>query len=393
MTPFTGRRHLLFTKYKCMSKKIILFTLQTFSTTGGIQKMTRTLAHALQQVALHNNWQFRIWSVYDANEDLLPQYVARKNFKGFKVNRASFVIKSLKASITSDVLILSHINMAFIGLVAKIINPKCQVWLIAHGIEVWRPLSFIKKIFLNKCDKVVCVSTFTRQEMIRLHLINTDKCFVLNNAIDSFMVLPTNFSKPQKLLDRYQLSADNVILFTLARLAATEQYKGYEQVIKVLNKLKTKIPAIKYILSGQYDIIEEARIKHLIALHHVEDQVILTGFIDESELADHFLLADLFVLPSKKEGFGIVFIEAMACGLPVICGNVDGSLDAIRNGELGNAVNPDDLDELENILEKYLKTQPTLEARQNLQQLCLHHFNEDHYISKLQLLLNDEPVN
>jgi phosphatidylinositol alpha-1,6-mannosyltransferase len=76
------------------------------------------------------------------------------------------------------------------------------------------------------------------------------------------------------------------------------------------------------------------------------DQVILTGFIDEDELGRPFLLADLFVLPSKKEGFGIVFIEALACGLPVICGNEDGSLDAIRNGELGKAINVDSMTEL-----------------------------------------------
>lgn len=379
-----------YTKFKSMSKKIVLLTLQTFSTTGGIQKMTRTLAHSLIEVASRNKWSFQLWSAYDKNEEVMTQYIPAKNFKGFGIKRISFIIQSIKLGITTDVVILSHINMATIGLIIKLINPKCKIWLIAHGIEVWRHLSFIKMQLLKHCDKVICVSIFTKQEMIRLHHADANKCYVLNNAIDSLMKLPDNFIKPQYLLDRYNLNKDGLVLFTLTRLAVTEQYKGYEQVIKVIAKLKLTFPTIKYVLAGQYDSAEEARIKQLIHTHQVEDQVILTGFITETEISDHFLLADLFVLPSKKEGFGIVFIEALACGLPVVCGNVDGSLDAVRNGELGKTVNPDDLQELENTLTEYLKYPLDIDQRKQLQQQCLHYFNEDNYINRLQdLLLNE----
>jgi len=101
-----------------------------------------------------------------------------------------------------------------------------------------------------------------------------------------------------------------------------------------------------------------------------------------------FLLADLFVLPSKKEGFGIVFIEALACGLPVICGNADGSLDAIRNGELGVAINVEDLDQLEQAIDESLKKPLTAEKRKTLQQQCLQYFNEKDYIISLQKLFD-----
>jgi phosphatidylinositol alpha-1,6-mannosyltransferase len=376
-----------------MSKKIYLFSLQTFSTTGGIQKMTRTLAHALDQLALQNNWTFNLWSAYDKNEDLMPQYLPASNFKGFSTRRILFFFNAVKTALKTDIIIISHVNMAIIGLAIKIINPKCKVWLIAHGIEVWRSLSFIKKRFLKKCDKIICVSNFTKQEMIRWHQINANTCEVLNNAIDPFMQLPTSFAKPQYLLDRYQLFTDDIILFTLTRLATTEQYKGYEQVIKIIDRLKNKHPQIKYVLSGQYDDQEEIRIRQLIAEHRVEEQVILTGFINEDELADHFTLSDLFVLPSKKEGFGIVFIEALACGLPVICGNVDGSMDAIKNGELGKAINPDDLTELNNAVESYLKMPLTAQTRQDLQDKCINYFNEESYMNKLYLLLNNGTIN
>ncbi|SDT52973.1 Glycosyltransferase involved in cell wall bisynthesis [Mucilaginibacter mallensis] len=375
-----------------MSKKVMLFSLQTFSTTGGIQKMTRTLAHSLYHVAKENNWDFKMLAAYDADHDLMPQYLPSENFRGFNSNRISFVLQSLKEAAKADVIILSHINLAFIGVIIKTINPKCKVWLIAHGIEVWRPLSKLKKVLLSKCDKVISVSNFTRQQVITMHNADAAKSFVLNNAIDPFMKLPHTFSKPQSLLTKYGLTGNEPLIFTLTRLAASEQYKGHEQVIKAIGKLKNKLPAIKYMLSGQYDTEEGIRIKELIAANNVQEQVILTGFVAEKDLSDHFLLADLFVLPSKKEGFGIVFIEALACGLPVICGNADGSIDAIRNGELGKAIDVNNITELEEAITESLKVPLTLQQRENLQQQCLLHFNEQDYMNKLQQLLNDGSI-
>lgn len=372
-----------------MSKNVILFTLQTFSTTGGIQKMTRTLGHSLHRAAAKNNWSFELWSAYDKQDDLMEQYLPAANFKGFGVHRVNFVLNTLSNSGKPDVAILSHINLAIIGLFIKLINPKCRLWLVAHGIEVWRPLSFFKRLMLKRCDSVICVSNYTKQQMISRHNLNADKCIVLNNAIDPFMRLPDSFAKPRNLMQRYGLIDNNFILFSLTRLASTEQYKGYDHVISVLGSLKSKFPQIKYLLSGKYDDQEYIRIKKLIETYGVSEHVILTGFIDEAELTEHFLLADLFALPSKKEGFGIVFIEALACGLPVICGNADGSIDAVRNGELGEAIDPDNLTDLNNAITRHLQKHIAVDTRKSLQEKCISHFNEHDYMTKLEQLINE----
>jgi phosphatidylinositol alpha-1,6-mannosyltransferase len=372
-----------------MSKKIVLFTLQTFSSTGGIQKMTRTLAHSLATIAEHKNWKFELWSAYDNEDDLMDKYLPASKFKGFNANKIRFALKALSSSLMPDVIILSHVNLSLIGLLVKLLNPKCSVWLIAHGIEVWRPLSIFQNKLLNKCDKVICVSQYTRDQVIKRHKIDFNVCHVLNNAVDPFMDLPVTYEKPQYLVERYGLQDSQPVIFTLTRLASTEQYKGYEQVIKAVSDLKKRYPNIKYILSGKYDDKEESRIRKIIDYHDVAPNVILTGFIDENELSGHFLLADLFVLPSKKEGFGIVFIEALACGLPVICGNADGSVDAIRHGELGASVNADDAVELTRCIINYLDTPLTALKRKLLQNNCLRHFNEDDYINKIKALLNE----
>ena len=220
-----------------------------------------------------------------------------------------------------------------------------------------------------------------------MHGVNPEKCVVLNNTLDPAIKLPSNFNKPDYLLNRYNLTTDNLVVFTLTRLASTEQYKGYEQVIKAISHLKYQFQGIKYILSGKYDDHELHRITQLIKHYDVKEQVIVTGFITETELEDHFLLADLFVLPSKKEGFGIVFIEALACGLPVICGNEDGSLDAIRNGELGTAINVDHVKELEQAMTDNLNVPLTPIHRANLQAKCLAYFNTADYKDKLEDML------
>lgn len=350
--------------------------------------MVRTLAHALDALCTRNNWDFRLSSLYDDEADLMTQYVPPEKFEGYNEHVVKFIAKTVFRKYKPDVLILTHVNLAVVGVLTRWYNPECQIWLIVHGIEVWRPLSFYKKLILKLADKIVCVSNHTKQQMYQWHKVPLNKCFVLNNAIDPFIPLPATFNKPAYLLDRYSIRPDQQVIFTLTRLASTEQYKGHERVLAAIKNLKDLYPDILYVLSGQYDKTEGHRVKQLIADMDLSANVILTGFIEDGELADHFLMADLFVLPSKKEGFGIVFIEALACGLPVICGNVDGSLDAIRNGELGVAINPDDDQQLEQAMIESLNKPLDHLSRQALQAKCLSHFNEEQYIDNLEALLS-----
>lgn len=373
-----------------VSKKVELLTLESFSAMGGIQKMSRTMAYTLKQITDKRHWHFNTLSCYDHDKHLDNLYLPAYQFKGYNQKRTSFALKATLSGLRSDVVILSHINLAPIGWLIKLLKPKCEVWLVVHGIEVWRPLKTFQQKLLNRCDKIICVSNFTRNKIISLHQANPNKCIVLNNTLDPSLKLPVNFKKPDYLMDRYQLSGEHQVIFTLTRLASSEQYKGYEQVIQTVARLKDQFPGIRYILSGKYDQREGARIKALIEKHEVEAQVMLTGFIKETELEDHFLLADVFVLPSKKEGFGIVFIEALACGLPVICGNEDGSLDAIHNGELGKAINTDNIEELEQAIQEHLQKPLTPERRKELQSKCLEYFDLPVYAKKLEKLLTEQ---
>ncbi len=124
--------------------------------------------------------------------------------------------------------------------------------------------------------------------------------------------------------------------------------------------------------------------------NNLSENVVLTGFIKDEEVVDHFLLADVFIMPSRKEGFGIVFIEAMACGLPVIAGNKDGSADALQNGVLGQLIDPDSDAEMFQAMVNTLQDRARLEdvcVKKELQQKVKAAFGFDTYKRNLEKLL------
>jgi glycosyltransferase involved in cell wall biosynthesis len=118
-------------------------------------------------------------------------------------------------------------------------------------------------------------------------------------------------------------------------------------------KIRQCIPNVRYILVGKGDDL--GRVQKLIVELELQDCVTLAGFVPDRQLCDYYNLCDVFAMPSKGEGFGIVYLEALACGKPVLAGNQDGSVDALRHGELGALVNPDECDEISETLIKILQ--------------------------------------
>jgi glycosyltransferase involved in cell wall biosynthesis len=186
------------------------------------------------------------------------------------------------------------------------------------------------------------VSNFTKNKIVDVQGTEAGKIKIFHNTIDPYFKYPSCFKKPGYLLNRYGIKVEDSVVFTLSRLSFTEKYKGYDQIIELLPKLKKNNPNVRYILAGKADEKELKRVNEMIDSNELSENINLPGFIKDEEVIDHYLLSDVFVMPSRKEGFGIVFIEAMACGLPVIAGNIDGSVDALKHGELGTLVNPSD---------------------------------------------------
>ena len=121
----------------------------------------------------------------------------------------------------------------------------------------------------------------------------------------------------------------------------------------------------------------------------------MTGFVSDEELCDHYNLCDVFAMPSKGEGFGIVYLEALACGKPVLAGNKDGAVDPLINGELGCLVDPDNLqeitDSLINILQKTYPN-PLIYQPEKLRQKTIEKFGYVKFRQTLAKLLQDSQI-
>jgi len=217
---------------------------------------------------------------------------------------------------------------------------RVPLWIQVHGTDAWEELSRLQRWSIESATLVTSVSRYTRQRLLQWIAIDPARVKVLPNTVDP-RFCPG--AKPDYLLDRHGVRNHKVLL-TVSRIVASERYKGHDRVIRALPQLMTEHPDVIYLIVGDGD--DCLRLEALAAEYGVAKKVRFVGQAPPDELPDYFRLADLFVMPSTGEGFGIAFLEAIATGVPVIAGNQDGSRDALCDGALGTLVDTENLDEL-----------------------------------------------
>jgi phosphatidylinositol alpha-1,6-mannosyltransferase len=132
-------------------------------------------------------------------------------------------------------------------------------------------------------------------------------------------------------------------------MAAAERYKGHDVVLRAMAAVVAKIPNLTYVVAGGGD--DRARFEALTDKLGLREHVVFTGEVSDSVLAALYQRSEAFVLPARTvlddrnpqgEGFGIVFLEAMAFGKPVIGPRFGAPAELIRQGENGLLVDPED---------------------------------------------------
>ncbi|MGB3492904.1 MAG: glycosyltransferase [Elainellaceae cyanobacterium] len=319
-----------------------------FDFKGGIQVYSGMLLQAL--LAKRPQLQYEVFLKHDRPSSLpksqLSQTQVRYHGAGALPAKARTFAFSIQGMLTGlqqrpDLIICTHPNYTK---AAYWLHRTTGIpyWAIAHGIDVWDIQSPSLQRGLRHADRILAVSGYTRDRLLREQDLQSSQIELLPNTVDAerFQIA----EKPVHLLKRYGLQADQPIILTVARLADADRHKGYDPILKALPAMREQIPNIRYVLVGKGG--DRPRIEAQIKALNLETSVILTGFVPDEDLCDHYNLCDVYAMPSKREGFGIVYLEALACGKPTLGGNQDGAVDALAHGELGVLVNPDDVDEI-----------------------------------------------
>ena len=344
--------------------KFLFLATELFNGIGGIQVFNNHLVRALLELG-HST---RIVSMNDSQACKLASLPASRSSSLSACQLESFPackLDSLKAlrkpmffadtlktvfCFKPDIILCGHVNYSpFCIALSKAF--KIPYFTITHGIEVWS-LKRSKLFGLKHSNKILSVSQFTKNKILnQLSGYPEKDISILHDTFDPERFKPK--PKPVHLMEKWGIKKDDKVLLTIARLSKTEKYKGYDKVIEVLGDVIEEVPNVKYIIGGYGDDTE--RIKRVIRDSGLGDKIILTGFIPHEEVVDYYNLCDVFVMPSKGEGFGIVFLEALACGKPVIAGNHDASPEAVLSGELGILVDPDNVNEIKEAIVSVLK--------------------------------------
>jgi phosphatidylinositol alpha-1,6-mannosyltransferase len=251
-----------------------------------------------------------------------------------------------------DVIFCGHFNAApLAGLIARLTSRP--LWLQAHGIEAWEARGCAGRLAVENSTLVTAVSRCTRARLLAWADIDPARVRVLPNTISARMPADTN---PGRLVKRHCLEGKRVIL-TVGRLSPAERYKGHDRIINALPDVAARCPDAIYLVVGSGD--DRARLEALARDHGLADRVVFAGHVDESDLPSYFALASVFAMPSTGEGFGIVFLEAAAAGIPVVAGNKDGSIDALADGAIGTLIDPDNKEALVEALVMCLQRRST----------------------------------
>lgn len=228
-------------------------------------------------------------------------------------------------------------------LVGKLLSKKIVIY--AHGEEIttWRqPAKFrVMSFTYRHADVVIANSEFTHNELIKLG-VNNNRIVRINPGVDIDRFRP---DLPFiDLRNELGMKSEQKLILSVGRLS---RRKGFDQVIKALPALLRTGLDLKYAIIGIGE--DEQYLKNLAKEHGVQDRVHFLGHVEASDLPRWYKACDIFAMPNREidgdtEGFGMVFIEAAACGKPSIAGMAGGTGSAVLDGETGIRIDGNSLE-------------------------------------------------
>jgi phosphatidylinositol alpha-1,6-mannosyltransferase len=250
--------------------------------------------------------------------------------------RSRFAIDVLwrARTLPADVVIFTLPNLAPVALPLTVVRPSARVVVCTHGVEIWGPLSWARRTALRRATRVVASATYNADRLRDVQGVRPERIALIHLALQ-----PSWHRGPEE--GHAGGPADGRLL-SVGRMDADERYKGIDAVIRALPEIRHSVPGVSYTVVGEGTDLD--RLRQLAVDCGVADLVHFAGGVQHEQLLREYQACDVFVLPSTGEGFGLVFLEAMSFGKPVVAVAVGGPLDVIQDGVTGRLVaSPDDV--------------------------------------------------
>lgn len=315
-----------------MTRHIRILALITdgFGGQGGISQYNRDLLTALSDADQVGEIVV-VPRLGQAGTEALPARVRQQTPVFNKIRYAAYAIGIAATRGPFNLVFCGHIaHSSLAAVIAR--SLRVPLWLQLHGIDAWMCPRPSIRWGVEQSDLVTVVSRHTKRRFLRWGNVRAEKVRVLPNTVSD------RYSpglKSAQILEQHGLQGKRILL-TVSRISLDDGYKGHHRVLAVMPDLLREYPDAVYVVAGEGSGRE--RLQHLALELGLANCVRFIGRVRDDQLPDLYRTADVFVMPSTEEGFGIVFLEAMRSGIPAIGGNGDGSMDPLRDGTAGYTV-------------------------------------------------------
>jgi phosphatidylinositol alpha-1,6-mannosyltransferase len=308
-------------------RPLLLVTPDLDSQPGGIARVARAVRHAFGRAAPGLGLQLEVLALHDrpSRDGVPPGDAPVHGFAGDRRALAAAFLRRVWAGRARAAVFL-HPNLAPLALPTP---PSLRVAVMAHGIEVWTRLRLERRLALRRADAVWAIGEDTAGRLTGVQGLPARRVTVVPNGLDPDWALP-----PRPEAGARPRAGRH--LLAVARLHPDDAYKGVDRTLEALARLDAPPPLV---VAG--DGPDRPRLEALSRTLGVEAR--FPGRVDDATLAALYRDALAFVLPSTGEGFGLVYLEAMAASLPCVAARAGGAPEVVIDGETGVVVPPHDL--------------------------------------------------
>lgn len=358
----------------------ILIITPLLTGADGISEVSRQALNAFSSASARHDWEVEVWSLADT---ALPEGlkstdgVRYRTAGGSKVRLASWCLRGGLKGQKRTLIFILHVGL--VPLVIPFILRGARLAVFLHGIEVWRRLDAICVAVLRKASHLMANS---RHTIDRFKEANAS-CAALNVEVCQLGIR----AEPDESSETPRAGAFALIV---GRMSAEERYKGHDTLIEIWPRVVLEVPAAALYVAGDGD--DRARLESKAAALGLGNSVRFMGRVSDETLSELYKSCAFFVMPSRNEGFGLVFLEAMRAGRACI-GGQGAAAEVIEDGETGiivDAGSPEQILDAVTLLLREPEKRARMGAAGRLR--VKSRFTEKHFHSRLFKSLGVEPA-